>query len=221
MKSIVVCVGFDDLLEITLEKNHQFFEQTFVVTFLEDKKTIDLCRKYNDVTIVKTDAFYLNGAHFNKGLAIEQGFDVMGRRGDICIWDADILMPEDMMLPEMQAGVLYGARRRMVDDITAWREPHPFSRYPLKNDGEIAGYFQMFIGDGCKPWYGTDWKHAGGCDSVFMKRFGQREWLPFDVLHFGLDCINWHGRASMRMDGSYDMFHVEHLNSHRRYLKWR
>ena len=49
-----------------------------------------------DVEVFETTAFVDHGAAFNKGYALEQGFDVRGRHGWIAIIDTDIVLPPYM-----------------------------------------------------------------------------------------------------------------------------
>lgn len=187
--SLVVCAGFDDFLAITLPRNKRHFCRTLVVTSCSDGETQRLAYQ-NDCPVFATDAFYANGADFNKGLAIEKALDVLGREGWLCLWDADIVMP-DSIKHDYCPSCLYTPLRRNLKDPSLYCDTLDWQSVvdigPA--EGEYPGYFHLFHGPtaGPKPWYTTDWRHAGGCDSDFQKRFPPRSLRrpPFEVLHLG------------------------------------
>ena len=94
MRALTVSVNYADLLDITLRQNVQHFEEVVVVTDSKDKATKDVCESVPKVKVYSTDVFYAKGATFNKGAAVEEAFDFMGRHGWICILDADIYITE-------------------------------------------------------------------------------------------------------------------------------
>jgi len=209
MKGIVVCVEYDDLLAITLPRNAAHFEKVVVVTSLKDERTPKVAAALPNVVVHRTDAFYEKGDAFNKGRAIEEGFDVLGRDGWILVHDADVLFPIQMDLSRIEIGKLYNAPRRMLEDPRRWKPNLDWASCPTRHEpNEFPGYFQLFHADDPiaaeRPWYPTDWRHAGGCDSVFQLRWPreQKVYLPFEVLHLGLDGRNWHGRCTPRLDGT-------------------
>jgi len=213
MKSLVVCVEFDDFLAVTLPRNLRHFERTVVVTSVADFATHRLVRDCGCETVV-TDVFYERHAHFNKGAAVEMAMDVLGRDGWICIWDADIVMPHSIEFDKNPAH-LHTATRRTLADPTAFRDDLDWNTVPITGlDAEYPGYFQLFHAEaaGPKPWYTKDWTHAGGCDSDFQGRFSPdcMSRPPFNVLHLGptvdeatKDRVgkNWCGRVTPRIDG--------------------
>src|ERR1700684_2367263 len=111
----IVCVDYDDFLAVTLPVNQAHFDKIVVVTDMQDERTAAVASRFANVTLHRTDAFYAGGAAFNKGAALEEGFDILGRAGWICILDADILLPKIFDLPPLAGGWLYGARRRMLE----------------------------------------------------------------------------------------------------------
>jgi len=174
-KSIVICVDYADHLAKTIV-NARHFSETLIVTAPHDAAT----REYPNTYV--TDAFYRNGAHFNKGAAMEEAFNVIGRAGWICTWDADILLPDDLQLPELDPWTLYSAPRRMDDGA-------------ISREWGFPGYFHIFNAIAhAPPWYDVTFKHAGGGDGYFASRFAKREYLPIEVRHFGPRDTNWCGR---------------------------
>lgn len=204
VNAITVCVEFSDLLAVTLPRNAKHFKKVLVVSSHWDTPTAAVVRSVPNAELFTTNAFYRGGAAMNKGAAMEEGLDVLGRAGWMCILDADILLPASVELPGgAVSGNLYTPRRRMLYDVTKWMEfLDDWSELPLHAPEEFAGYFQLFHANDPvlveRPWYGVNWKHAGGCDSDFQKKWGRRNQVrpPFEVLHLGEDGKNWCGRVT-------------------------
>lgn len=90
---LVTCsVGFDDLLDITLGFNMPHVDSMIVVTSHEDRKTQQVANKHGAIC-VPTDLFQKNGRNFNKGAAINAGFNYFQYRGWRMHLDADIALP--------------------------------------------------------------------------------------------------------------------------------
>jgi len=208
IRGILVCVEYDDLLEITLSRNLRHLDEVLVVTSPADLRTQELVRATPRARLHVTDAFYRQGAEFNKGLAIEEGFDVLGRKGWILVLDADILLPERVVWPTRYQEWIYGARRHMLDDASQWSPTLDWNTLPLGSNPAVIGFFQLFHADAVavmsRPWYGTRWRHCGGCDDDFRQRWSaaQQHHLPFRVLHLGPQNRNWCGRTTSRIDGT-------------------
>lgn len=217
MKAIMVSVDYSDLLAISLKYNRHHFEEVMVVTSFTDVETVKVCQA-NNARAFMTNAFYENGAVFNKFLALEQGLDFLGRDGWICVMDSDVLWPRDIKMDELSLlpqhhfinGCLYTPRRRMFEDVT---QPIPqeneWGNYPLHPQSrEFAGYTQIFHASdlvlGPAPWHDTRWKHCGGADSEFQNKWKDENKIrpPWEILHLGPAGTNWCGRASTRVDGS-------------------
>lgn len=210
MRAILVCVDFSDILAVTLPRNVRFFDTVLVVTTPEDKATQEVVAGVPGARCHCTSVFFDRGAVLNKGAAIEEGFDVLGRSGWIVVMDADIVIPAWPLL--LTPGFLYSPLRRMME-----RPPNPlvippeeaWKQFPLHpQQAEFAGFYQAFHGSDpvlqSRPWYPTDWLHAGGCDSEFQAKWPKERKirLPFEVLHIGPAGTNWLGRASPLLDGS-------------------
>lgn len=213
MNGITISVDYSDILEITLKRNIKHFKKFVVVTSHADFATVEVCSRVPGVVCYQTSAFYSDGAIFRKWLALEEGLDVLGRSEWISVIDADIVLPNEIDFSGATLGNLYTPRRRMLTDITKWREhvdgERDWSDLPLKRNEEFAGYFQLFhasdpVLHGKKHWYGIDWVHAGGGDSEMAAHWPLRNRVrpPFEVLHLGEDGKNWCGRATMATDGT-------------------
>lgn len=110
-----MCVGFDDLLDVTLGLNHPHLDTMIVVTSHADKKTQKVARKHS-ATCVLTDLFGKDGRNFNKGAAINAGFDYFRFHGWRLHLDSDIALPDNFRRvlfnhTHLDPSCLYGADR--------------------------------------------------------------------------------------------------------------
>lgn len=125
IEAVIICVNYSDFLDITLDQNLKHFDQIIVITSEKDIGTYEICKKYN-VTCVQTDAFYINGAKFNKGLAIDIGFAHSKYKDWIVNLDADIVLPEnfrDKFLEEAtDIECSYASRRYDIQTYEEWQE---------------------------------------------------------------------------------------------------
>jgi hypothetical protein len=211
VRAITISVHYDDLLAASLAMNASHFDEVLVVTAPQDERTRAVVAHSPAARCFVTDAFYRDGAAFNKGRALEEGFDVLGRSGWLCIFDADTLLPRAVdLMAGVDGGHIHTPRRRICLDPAAHAaailEEH-WQGFPRVPDGEPAGYCQIFHADDPhlrRPWYGVDWKHAGGCDSDFNQHWPRDHWrwLPWECLHLGPQGQNWHGRQTLRLDGA-------------------
>ena len=74
LHAVVVCVNYADFLAHTLPNNFKYFNSYTVVTDTKDKETKRICEIYG-VKCIQTDAFYENGAKFNKAKGINAGIN--------------------------------------------------------------------------------------------------------------------------------------------------
>lgn len=213
MRGIVICVEYDDILRITLPMAMRHMEECLVVTSPADERTQELVRSTYGAKIHITDAFYRGNARFNKGAAMEEGFDALGRDGWILVWDADIVFPDHLPVGQFQdldRDMLYNCPRRVLDDPRRWHPGFDWSLATLQQERTFPGYFQLFHADcrylaGVRPWYGTEWGHCGGCDTVFEYHWPLEKRIKMhglQVLHLGPRDTNWFGRVSGRLDGT-------------------
>lgn len=231
MRAVIVAVNYDDLLSVTLPYNRRHFDDVLIVTSNDANGTVDIANR-NDCRFYQTDAFYRDGAVFNKFRALEEGLDVFGRHGWLCLMDADVLWPKDVKLcgcgchsgkmrhfracckvgEGLTVGNLYSPLRHMMVELPvpfALPQENEWGKFPIhRNVNEWAGYTQIFHADDPHlpkaPWHEVNWKHAGGADSFF-----QRLWpaqckvrTPWNCLHLGPAGENWCGRASKLLDGT-------------------
>jgi hypothetical protein len=208
MRAITVSVDYADLLKYTLPRNADHFDEVLVVTAPRDEETKRVVSRVSNARCYETEAFYAQGAKFNKGAAMEEGFDVLGRHGWICIFDADTMLPNVLSWPEA-SGCIYSPHRRMCVDPTKDLQAalaEQWERFAVCPDREPAGYCQIFHADDPalvrkRPWYGTHWEDARGCDSTFSQHWPRKRWswLQWQVCHLGECTVNWGGRVSPRV----------------------
>lgn len=205
IRALTVSVGYGEILAITLPRNMRHFTEAVVVTSPDDSQTQDAAMGVPGVRVFVTDAFTRPGSNgvvprFNKGLAVEEALDFMGREGWLAIVDADILLPDSIPFGQLQIGYLHGMRRRILQDPLRWRPTLDWRNCPVHRDGGPVGFFQCFHCDdqvikGGRPWYDVSFPHAGGGDARFMRHWPRSRWriLPCDALHLGPVDANWFG----------------------------
>jgi hypothetical protein len=210
LHAIMVSVDYTDLLSLTLPYNRSHFRHVTIVTSHKDYPNIVPIADAYDAQVLATDLFWHAGASFNKFLALEWGLSRIGRKGWICIMDADVLWPKhasDDLARILRPGFLYSPLRRMFPTIPTSPSEIPseveWGNYPVHpNVREHAGYTQIFHADdpvlGSPPWHQCDWKHAGGADSFFQAKWpNDRKIRPtWYVLHLGPCGENWMGRVT-------------------------
>jgi hypothetical protein len=189
-----VCVDYADFLERTLATWADGLDDLLVVTTTGDRITLDLCASRR-VRVYATDAFYRNGATFNKAGALDDGVRVLGASDWLLSFDADILPPADW--------------RSRVEAST--RSPgHLYSVKRVHEDGrpvndaywEVPGYFHLFHTSDpvlqVRPLFG-DWQNASGYDTAFCWRWHPSKWrfLRFTVTHLGDVGQHWCGRGNV------------------------
>lgn len=225
MIALITSVGYGDILALTLPRNVQKLESVLVITAphdFETKRVVSSIAAHEPgVGMLVTDAFYRGGAKFNRGAAIEEGFKALGYPERwFVVLDADIVLPwfsvqgdalhygsGEIERMDLDRGCLYVPPRRMLYEAERFDDFVDWSTLPINPNeaNEYPGYFQMAHGSAMKerPWYPTNWIHAGGADSEFMKKWprANRKHLPFEVLHLGADGRNWAGRVTQRLDG--------------------
>lgn len=152
----------------------------------------------------------------------------MGRRGWLCLWDADTVFPSVAPM-NLEKGFLYGPMRRIYDPVTLPLPPEwSWHRLPLhKNFMEWPGFAQVFHAEdsvlGVSPWHETDWVHCGGADSFFQQRWSRERKVrfPWEVLHMGPAGVNWCGRATDYLDGGAPAEAASNADALARYLRSR
>ncbi len=222
---ITTCVNYLDRLRIAQYHNEGQFDDMLVVTHPTDHETLVWTQSRPDIIPIVTDAFYREGAVFNKGAALNEGLNALRQ---ICtpewvaIMDADTFLPPDgrAQLNELAAaGKLdpewfYGVERVLLptwgdyerlwrDDIGSFESPRGFA----------FGWFQLFHWGSSaiqsKPvgeWYPTgpdctevDWRFFrtwGNLEPGYEAATGRIAKLPFKAFNLGLHGVDHQGRRS-------------------------
>jgi len=215
LSAVTVSVDYSDYLKHCLEANHKYFDEWVVVTSTDDKQTIDLCKKYDSVTLVTTDCFYEDEAKFNKGCAVNIGLDAISKQGWVLIIDSDIVLcpgfRDKLNSHQLSVATLYGTPRYFVKteeeylkyknmespSMTVFKKRQIFRKAPI-------GYFQLFhsvnlqlpIFRDLKP-YPDNHPDATHSDMVFMNKFKSKSSLrAVPCIHLGEDGKNWYGRVT-------------------------
>lgn len=221
---ITACVNTLDYLEVSYKHNKKEFDRFTVVTSDRDPETQKFC-KSNGINCVVTEAFYRPGAKFDKGFALNWGFNTIRNDADwIVNADCDVYVPENWRerLPPLDKEYFYGSRRVLLDTYQDYLDSQSGKKKDV--DFEIPlgigyGYFQMFnwnssviqntdISHG-ELWY--PYSPRGDCcesDWMFRNKWGEHaphdytrvigklQELPFFVYHLGKHGQNHFGRVS-------------------------
>ena len=140
LEAVTCCVGFDDLLDMTLALNHPHLDTLIVVTSHADRATQAVAKKHGAIC-VQTDLFRKNGRTFNKGAAINAGFSRFQYHGWRLHLDADVALPDNFRRilfnhTHLDTDCIYGADRVDVvggDAIAAIKSGMPHR--PQHSDG--------------------------------------------------------------------------------------
>jgi hypothetical protein len=221
LEAVTVCVGFDDFLDVTLSLNMAQVDHMIVVTSHEDKRTHKCCNKHG-ATMVQTDLFKKNGRNFNKGAAIQQGFNYFHFMGWRIHLDADIALPDNFRRvlfnrTHLDRQCIYGADRMDIVGLKLLMKirssPQHLYGSHVRIDGPLGhrfidplngyvpiGFFQM--------WHATSHRHyphslgsAAHDDTMFSSQWKEehRRHLPTVVCQHILSAPsvqgeNWDGR---------------------------
>ena len=218
LEGVIVCVNYADFLAHTLPHNKIHFDRLVVVTDRNDTQTLKLC-EYHHVECIQTDAFYSEGADFNKAKGINVGLNRLARKGFVMHLDADIYLPpltrRILENIDIDPDYLYGADRMMCPTYADWMQfmenpslthegwiyIHP-TIFPLgvriaeymSKGYEPIGYFQLWNPIASKVfWYPEEHGAADRTDVLFAKKWhrAKRGLIPeIIVIHLDSDNLN-------------------------------
>lgn len=228
LEYVTTCVGFDDMLDVTLALNNPHFDTAIVVTSYDDHKTHNVCRKHGAIC-VPTDLFKKNGRNFNKGAAINDGFNRFQYWGWRAHMDCDIVVPDNFRRllfnhSTIDRHCLYGADRIDVLGLPALAKisknpQHWYSTFLMTDRGGPVspryvntlhgyvpiGFFQLWHSSCQKP-YPYSLGTAAHDDVMFSTLWPKecRRILPTAVMfHLVSEPAtlgqNWDGRKSKRL----------------------
>ncbi len=212
LEAVTVSVDFDDMLDVTLAVNHPHLDTLIVVTSHEDKKTQAVCHKHGAIC-VQTDLFSKNGRKFNKGAAINAGFNYFQYFGFRLHIDSDIMLPDNFRRllfnhHHLATDTIYGADRVDVigrDEIDAVRSGGPQHRHKVLVESQQArkigarflcplngylplGYFQLWHAK-CQKAYPYSLGTAAHDDTMFSALWprNRRQVLPGVLVYHVLE----------------------------------
>jgi len=222
---IITCsVNYSDFLSITLPRNKKLVDNVIVVTSMDDKNTEDICEE-NHVTYIKTNVFYLDGAVFNRGAALNQAKDLLLFNDWVLFLDADIVLPENFLrlldLENLNPYKFYGVGRyyiETIEDLELYNnEQKQLKDFELNECLWGYGYFQLFnvkffekqeiefVYPGSLTKNDTDllfriywglYKNWDNEKKDFVWHPEYQEKLNFNVIHLGQKIRNWDGRIA-------------------------
>lgn len=190
---VIVSVDYNDVLDITLERNSKIFESIVVVTSNSDSECDRICRKHG-VKVVKTDCMYSGGASFNKGKAINLGMASIENPDVVLLLDADVIVEDMPDLSSINENIIYYRDRIMLRDYAAFERYESGERSLETQSIGPVGYFQLFSYKGQK--YPESSHDAAWSDVKFARRFRHKRRIETPVLHLGEDGKNWKGRVT-------------------------
>lgn len=217
LECIIVCVDYDDFLDITLEYNKKHFDKIIVVTIDKDIKTKDICRKHN-VEYTITNRLYENGDKFNKGKAINDGLKKLSLKDWVLITDADMVMNKNFRKiiekKKLNKQCIYGTTRHMCPNYNEWLryldDEDTLNKWSHQRHKKAVGvgFFQLVNGN-CtllnknNKWYSEDYGHAGRSDRMFWRKWPEimrGKIRKASCIHLGYDemSTNWYGRVTKK-----------------------
>ena len=117
LEAVSVCVNYGDFLAQTLPHIHHLFDKLVIVTTPADRYTQQVC-EYFRVECVQTNAFYDDGAIFNKARGINAGLAKLSLDGWVLHLDSDIYLPpwtrSILDRIHLDEGAIYGIDRLIL-----------------------------------------------------------------------------------------------------------
>lgn len=125
LQAVTVCVNYADFFEQTGEANRGIFDKFVVVTDCKDTEVTALCERFG-YECLKTDAFYENGATFNKYAGINEGLKLIDEDAWVVFIDSDIVLQKDtrrvLECLDLDMHSLYGIDRVNCTSFEAWEK---------------------------------------------------------------------------------------------------
>jgi glycosyltransferase involved in cell wall biosynthesis len=228
LETVTTCVGFDDMLDVTLTYNHAQVDNAIIITSHDDIKTQMVVQKHG-ARLVLTDLFKKNNRQFNKGAAINSGFGHFQYHGWRLHLDADIVLPDNFKRilfnhTHLDRDAIYGCDRLDVVGVKDMRRlmsspQHGFgylvmsknvpasARYVDGLRGYVPiGFFQLWHASK-QIWYPYSLGTAAHDDILFAEQWpsSHRRHLPTVICYHlqaerGKMGENWEGRGQKRLD---------------------
>jgi hypothetical protein len=196
---LVACVDYAEFLALSIGRWTAGLASLTVVTAARDTETRELAEA-NGARVHATEAWYADGAAFNKGRALEEARSLMPWEDWILFLDADVIPPTDWLsvvkVSGPEVGLLHGCTRVQAERPEDWQRA---DLTPCAHDVPGVGFFQLFHASdpraAKRPLLDVDWMHAGCYDSVFMHLWPSVKRIPLVLVHVG-ERENWWGRGN-------------------------
>jgi hypothetical protein len=200
---ITVSTNYDDILNIIIHQNYKFLDKWYIITHLNDIKTINIINEtgYKNIEILYFD-FY-NNSIFNKGGAIKYCQNIINNlnyNGNILLLDSDIFLPnnfnEIINNIKIENNILYGPDIR--NDYYSFKNftENIIDKKNIENNSKwISGYFQLYKFS--SEYLYENSNNCSECDIIFSNKFNKKIFInKLEVFHFGKANINWNGRLN-------------------------
>ena len=196
---ITVSTNYSDVLPYVLKANKRFLKHWIFITSKDDQKTIDILKKYKNITILYFD-FQENDRIFNKGGAMRIGQEFVYKHFPndwYLILDSDICLEKNFKkyincyTPVLNPKTVYGCRNRR--DFSSLKDYKYKVNFIKAGTGyTIPGFFQLYKR---KIYYRSSYD-ASTSDIEFVARFKDRIYLNEVICyHLGRGSIHWQGRV--------------------------
>ncbi len=204
---ITISTKYDDILQLIIKQNIQFFTKWYIVTDINDIKTIDVIKNHqknhDNIDILYFD-FWENKAKFNKGGAVKYAQQYVYEKYQnkdifILLLDSDIYIPNEFNdiykeLIKEPENVLYAPEYRY--------DYAKYSDFINQKNGilyylnqKYMGFFQLYFKE--PKLYYENSVNCASCDSLFRNKFKNRKIIKnLVVSHLGIPKINWNTRKN-------------------------
>ena len=190
--AITVSIDYSDYLERIVDNKNKF-NRWLIITHWSDKKTIEICKKY-ELEYIFSKEIYSNGSCFAKSKAINEGIRHLNPTDWLCVIDSDSLLPNDFNEIIHQyvhdKETIYGCKRHNIDGTLKIENKFAYYIWP-------AGFFQLWHSSKFCDYYVGDMTNAEG-DIQHKNRFDKCELLPIQLIDLQTELnwkANWYGRG--------------------------
>jgi hypothetical protein len=190
--AITISIDYSDYLE-QIVSNKNKFNRWLIVTHWSDKKTIEICKKY-ELEYIFSEEIYADGACFAKSRAINEAIRYLNPQDWLCVIDSDSLLPNDFN-SVIETNVhdketIYGCKRHNIDSTLKIENKFEYYIWP-------AGFFQLWHTSKFRDYYVGNMTNAEG-DIQHKNRFNKCELLPLQLIDLQTEFdwkANWYGRG--------------------------
>jgi hypothetical protein len=183
---ITISVNYNNLLDIILPQNYNFFNKWYIVTEENDYKTIEVIQKYSfkNVEILYFD--FKQNTMLNKGEGINYALNMIDENETVLLLDSDIFITDyfkKYINIDFKHGTLYTFTRYDYYNYNNFKNDKHDNIYKLN----FTGFFQLF-----KHKKKYKYENCKECDFMFSLLFPNKVLLEGKVIkHLGMDNDNF------------------------------